>query len=182
MLAPRPRIPQLPLRITQVKPFPKSAYIFRGLPGSGKTFLANYIASVANMGKLTTHIASADHYFLDAVTGEYKFDGSKIGRAHAACLKSVIGALKRGADCIIVENTNSCTWEYSNYLELLALHGYTCKVFEMYVPAEDDALLRACHGRTVHSVPLTAAQAMRRRWEVDFAAELVAPEFSTMMM
>jgi len=48
--------------------------LVRGIPGSGKSTLANRISDVLHF--------EADMFFVDRETGEYKFDGARIGEAH----------------------------------------------------------------------------------------------------
>ena len=52
--------------------------LVRGLPGSGKTTLAIKLAA-AYPGAACL---SADNYFTDALTGEYRFDSAQLEQAH----------------------------------------------------------------------------------------------------
>ena len=54
--------------------------IMRGLPGSGKSTIASRIQEQLPQ----VQVCSADHHFIDE-EGEYRFDLSKLGAAHAAC-------------------------------------------------------------------------------------------------
>ena len=60
-------------------------YIMRGLPGSGKSSLAQQIAkSYHDHGKRSI-ISSADDTFLDIRTNQYNFDVTRLDEAHHSC-------------------------------------------------------------------------------------------------
>ena len=62
----------------------KVLYIVRGLSGSGKTTIAH---------NLTHNVFSADDYFTTHA-GDYNFDPSKLGDAHADCKSNVESAMR----------------------------------------------------------------------------------------
>lgn len=84
--------------------------VLRGVSGSGKTTFAKLLAS-----QWGYFVASADDYFTD-IDGNYNFDASKLGDAHAFCRKNFQIALNnplcRG---IVVANTNTKESEFSFY-------------------------------------------------------------------
>ncbi len=85
-------------------------YIIRGIPGSGKSTIAN---NLLKEGKVSA-IVEADMYFIK--DGEYKFDGTKIKNAHAWCKKTVIDNLQSGLN-VAVANTFTRHWEYQEYVD-----------------------------------------------------------------
>ena len=93
----------------------KELILLRGVPGSGKSTLAKIIG-----GK---HY-EADQYFIDSITGEYKFDPSKIKLAHGWCILCVEHAMEDGLDKIAVSNTFTQQWEMDAYYELAKEYGY----------------------------------------------------------
>lgn len=96
----------------------KPLVIIRGLPGSGKSTLASKVlASYAKESKVAK-VFEADQFFIND-QGEYKFDGSKRGAAHAACQKSTEESIQDSTvDCVVVSNT-SLTWKEINvYLDM----------------------------------------------------------------
>lgn len=127
----------------------KILYIVRGLPGSGKTTLAHSIAQ---------RVYSADDYFTDA-RGNYNFDASKLGVAHAQCMEGVKYALANwspGFDRIAVANTFTTHKELAPYLEL---KSDEVDVFVMTV--------ENYHGnQSVHNVPQEKMEQMERRYSL----------------
>lgn len=73
---------------------------------------------------------SADKYFIGP-DGVYRFDGKHIAVAHASCLGYFIDALVANIQCIVVDNTSSTRWEYSNYIKLARAYGYEVVVSEI---------------------------------------------------
>jgi predicted kinase len=126
----------------------KILYIVRGIPGSGKSTFAKTLG-----GK---HI-EADMFFIDSVTDEYSFDGSKIKNAHAWCLDMVKTDMAVSRNKIVVSNTFTQEWEMEPYFTLAKEYGYT--VFTIVVENR--------HGGTnVHNVPEDKLEQMKNRFEV----------------
>lgn len=129
----------------------KELFLLRGLPGSGKTTLAN---------QLCGSLVEADRYFM--VYGEYKFDASKLKEAHAWCKEQVQNWMEtngRGFDVprIVVSNTFTQEWEMKPYYDLAREHGYM--VFSLIVENRHG-------GKNVHNVPEDKIEQMRKRFEV----------------
>lgn len=131
------------------------AIIMRGLPGAGKsTWLKN------NHPNILT--CSADHFF--EKEGQYHFDGSKLGEAHAQCLRQFIVACQAGTP-VAVDNTNRTLAECAKYYDIATAYGYDVLVVDMLVEPEVAA------ARNVHGVPLAAIERMSlerpmRHWKV----------------
>jgi len=126
----------------------KILYCVRGVAGSGKSTFAKTLG-----GK---HY-EADMYFIDPISGEYKFDGSKIKLAHEWCQNRVEGDMVLNMDKIVVSNTFTQEWELEKYFELAKKYGY--KVFTIIVENR--------HGGTnVHNVPEDKIEQMKNRFEV----------------
>jgi predicted kinase len=126
----------------------KVLYIVRGIPGSGKSTFAKTLGG--------QHY-EADMFFIDPISGEYKFDVSKIKLAHEWCQNRVEGGMILNMNKIVVSNTFTQEWEMEPYFELAKKYGYT--VFTVVVENR--------HGGTnTHGVPEDKLELMRNRFNV----------------
>lgn len=135
----------------------KTVYIMRGLPGSGKNW---YIDN----GPLLKHlpnkvVCSADDYFVDKTTGEYKWSAQDIGAAHGWCQANFNAAIRLGAMTIVVNNTNTTPKEMKPYVTAAKDAGYKVVVIRMVVSPW------VSFNRNVHSVPERSIQAMHNRFQ-----------------
>jgi predicted kinase len=126
--------------------------VMQGLPGSGKsTWIKNNCPGAV--------VCSADHYFTDRETGEYKFDPTKIGEAHKECLRAFLDATEAEEDLVVVDNTNLSLWEMATYIQVAAARGYTVEVVRIMADPG------VCAQRNVHGVPLKTILQMADRME-----------------
>ena len=124
----------------------KTLYIVRGLPGSGKTSLAEIVAP--------GHVFSADDFFYDLGEGRYAFDPTRLKEAHESCQRRTREALTSGAERVAVANTFTQSWEAEVYFKMAHEHGYSSFVVE----CQSDF-------GNVHDVPPEAIERMASRWE-----------------
>jgi tRNA uridine 5-carbamoylmethylation protein Kti12 len=139
--------------------------IMRGPSGAGKSTKARELIEeyLDQNPDATTHICSADDFFVNNKTGQYEFDAKKLGQAHAWCRGQARAAMALKTDLVIIDNTNTQKWEYEPYLELAYLFKYEtdeCVVGDL----DDDSLLLYAE-RNTHGVPLEAIQRMAQRFE-----------------
>jgi predicted kinase len=126
----------------------KILYIVRGIPGSGKSTFAKTLGG---------QNYEADMFFIDPISGEYKFDVSKIKLAHEWCQNRVEGDMILNMNKIVVSNTFTQEWEMEPYFELAKKYGY--KTFSIIVENR--------HGGTnTHGVPEDKLELMRNRFNV----------------
>lgn len=118
-------------------------YIIRGVSGAGKSTLAQ---AMLRSGMVRYH-SEADQWMRDA-SGAYRYDRSKLSRAHELCLDAARRHLEYGP--VAVSNTFTRIWEMQPYLDL----GYPFTVIR-------------CEGRfqNVHGVPDETVARMRTRFE-----------------
>lgn len=135
-------------------------YLIRGLPGSGKSYLAeNLMAEELRWEDEETdvepadRVLEADQFFTK--NGVYAFDPEKLKEGHADCLKRAIQLMTEGK-VLAVANTFSQGWEMEPYLREAERYGYEVVVLTM----QNDF-------GSVHGVPPEAVQRMRNRWEHD---------------
>lgn len=121
-------------------------FVMRGLSGSGKSTVVRAI--VRAFPEAT--VCSADSFFVDKVTGEYKWYAEGLKPAHEECQKSAENALESGG-VVIVDNTNVRRWEMGFYFKLAAKHSYHVVVLESKTPWKLDPAVLAeknSHGVT----------------------------------
>lgn len=126
--------------------------ILRGPSGSGKStwIKKNYPGGECR-------VCSADHFFEDPQTLEYKFDVYKLAQAHAQCLANFITACRSDIDYVIVDNTNTHYWEWKNYEAVAKQIGRFIKVVEFRVTTIEQ--LKLCQRRNIRGVdPATVAK------------------------
>jgi hypothetical protein len=95
---------------------PKRVFIMRGLPGAGKTTMAQQLAAEAEGVGLTTAIHSTDSYFTDPRTGVYRRSaGPKAFEhdRHNCCRTS-------SPDNTVQDSTGALSPFYHNHFILLA--------------------------------------------------------------
>src|SRR5581483_4813158 len=93
-----------------------TVFIMRGVPGSGKSAVAEHIAGERKA------IASADHYF--EKKGGYRFAKEQLGKAHDFCRERFLELIKNKERCIVVDNTNVQRRDYLYYERTARQHGY----------------------------------------------------------
>ncbi|XP_045690096.1 NEDD4-binding protein 2 isoform X1 [Phyllostomus hastatus] len=92
--------------------------LLRGLPGSGKSFLARTLQEDNPSGI----ILSTDDYFY--INGRYQFDVKYLGEAHEWNQNRAKEAFEKKVSPIIIDNTNLQAWEMKPYVALSQKHEY----------------------------------------------------------
>lgn len=127
----------------------KIVYLMRGLPGNGKSTLAEMLTDTTK----SSVICCADDYFTDIETGEYNWSAEKIGSAHMWCQNLFKESLADGVEIIVVANTNTTTKDVNTYRKLAIEAGYM--VFVLTVENWHD-------GMDIHNVPEEVKDKMRK--------------------
>lgn len=124
-------------------------YIIRGLPGSGKTTLAQAMLST-NM--VQSHY-EADMWMIDDF-GDYCFNADKLSDCHNHCFRNTCDALL-ASHAVAVSNTFTRHWEYDKYVDFCLQRGIGFTVL-------------ICQGNypNIHGVPEAAIERMRKRFEL----------------
>ena len=119
-------------------------FIIRGLPGSGKTTLAQKLL----IDGIVSDVVEADHFMTDQ-QGNYKFDPNELQKCHQMCQMWTKYYLDKGRD-VAVANTFTRKWEIIPYTKM----GYSFEVIE-------------CKGKfpNVHNVSDQVIRQMANRWE-----------------
>lgn len=130
----------------------KQMFIIRGVPGSGKTTLAEEMAR----NFPDSEIVCADDYFM--VHGEYRFNPKELKQAHEFCRCEVEQFAKEGYENIFVHNTFTREWEMQPYFEIAEKYGYM--VHSIIVENRHG-------GKNQHGVPEESINRMKKRFEVE---------------
>lgn len=130
----------------------RAVTLMRGLPGSGKSFIANNMEGTA---------LSTDDFF--TTEGGYDFEPTQIGQAHAWNQQRTETAMMKGDSHIIVDNTNIMFWEMKPYILLAEKYGYEIE----WVEAQSEWAWNPeeCHKRNKHGVPLEVIQTMLNKYQ-----------------
>ena len=124
----------------------KELFLLRGLPGSGKTTLAESLGG--------SHM-EADKYF--TYDGKYEFDVTKLKDAHDWCQNAVRVFMENKSKRVVVSNTFTQEWEMLPYYDLAEKHGY--KVYSLIVENRHG-------GINEHGVPEDKLKLMKKRFEM----------------
>ena len=126
----------------------KELFILRGIPGSGKSTIAESINP-------NGYNVEADMYF--TVDGEYVFDKSMLPEAHRWCQNMVKEWMDEEVSKIVVSNTFTEYWEMETYIKMAEEYGYI--VFSLIVENRHG-------GDNTHGVPSESIERMKNRFEV----------------
>lgn len=121
-----------------------NVYILVGAPGSGKSSFSKTINDAC--------VCSADDYFI--VNDIYQYDRSKIGEAHAACLKKFVLAIVSKHENVIVDNTNTLINDIIPYYSVAKSFDAKIYIKKFHVSLEDS------FARNLHQVPKETCQRM----------------------
>lgn len=124
----------------------KQIILFRGLPGSGKSSLAE---------SLCNEVWSADQYF--EKHGEYLFDATKLKEAHEWCRAHVENSMAEKTEIIGVANTFTQEWEMKSYFDLAKKYDY--RISTVIVENRHQS-------ENVHGVPFDKIEQMEDRFEI----------------
>jgi predicted kinase len=135
----------------------KTAFIMRGLPGSGKSTVADILASASGCRDAIIH--STDNYHI--VNGKYKFNREMLWEYHERNLKAFEESCKKSKKVVICDNTNILKVYYSRYVRIAKKYGY--RIFTITVGNFNAS---ECWKRNCHKVPLKVIRSMKRNFKL----------------
>lgn len=129
----------------------KNLFLLRGLPGAGKSTLAN---------QLSEDHFEADMYFTNE-SGQYLYNPNYIKQAHQWCQNQVLECMEshknKSSHSICVSNTFTQEWEMEHYFELAKTYGY--RVFTLIVESRHQS-------GNIHNVPDEIIEKMKKRFSI----------------
>lgn len=126
--------------------------ILRGLPGAGKSTLAQLISEENKYP-----VFSIDDYFTQPESGEYHFDFQKNHLAYRQCEEHTLHAMQRKEKKIILHNTFTLEWEMEPYFKMAAENGYRVHVLTVE---------NRHHGKNIHDIPDEQIVKMAEKYKV----------------
>jgi len=132
----------------------KKVILMKGIPGSGKSFLANQLNGL---------VLSTDDLWMDRNEHSYLWDPEGLKIAHELNKIKFRVACKRGHPLIIVDNTNITQWERQPYIDIAEENGYAVEILEPKTDWRYDA--DVCYEKCSHGVPLCVIQKMLGKME-----------------
>ncbi len=97
----------------------KNLILLRGLPGAGKSSLANVLSENEKYP-----VFAIDNYFTDKITGEYVFNFAENYIAYQQCESLCKQALTQSITKVFIDNTFTLDWELTPYFKLAAEFNY----------------------------------------------------------
>lgn len=134
--------------------------VMRGLPGSGKSTLAHQLqGEIEDSGHSAVTISTDDYWMED---GEYKFDITKLGKAHQWNLDRVNAAIDE-YDCIVIDNTNIVWKDFKKYVKLAIQNDYMVMLAEPKTDWKHD--IDECDEKNIHNVPKETIDKMFHKYQ-----------------
>lgn len=135
----------------------RTVIIMRGIPGSGKSTMADILAAGASKRGYIARIHSTDD--LCYVNGEYQWSAELAHERHKKNLENFKESLELGINMVICDNTNIKWRDYKAYEQEAKAHDYD--VIHINMPMINP---KEAAERTTHNVPVDVIERMMMNW------------------
>lgn len=139
----------------------KKVYFTVGIPGSGKTTLAEKLKKENLLKGLSCEIFTTDDFFIK--NGEYSWEFNYLTAAHEWNYGQFAMAMFNGMDVLIVGNCNLNAWTLYKYVDLATKNGYEWELVEPKTKWKNNP--EECATRNSHNVPLATIERMHNKRE-----------------
>jgi len=150
----------------RVQQHEKIIVLMRGVPGCGKTHLANQI-------KGNGAVLSTDDFFFNH-RGQYAFNPMLLSEAHDWNRKRAERELKGRVNPIVIDNTNLEAWEMQPYISMAFRYKYTVELVEPDTPWRENAKILA--KKNSHGVPLSKIHKMLEKLKTPIQFETLVDD------
>ena len=117
---------------------PRRLYIMQGVPGSGKTTIAQMLRSYhesvpayEGFGMMCSVIVLSTDDYRYGDCGHYIFDPAKNATFHAHTQRDAADAMRRGVHYVIIDNTNILREHAYPYVALARMYNYEIDVIRV---------------------------------------------------
>lgn len=127
--------------------------ILFGMPGSGKSTYCRGVLATAN-DKYTVAVHNTDSYLYED-DGSYSWTPARMRAAHKSNFKAFKESISKGVFHIIVDNTNLAPKEWTKYVNMALIAGYSINLHKMPVITPKESF-----ERNIHNVPMESLERM----------------------
>ena len=131
----------------------KFAFIVRGVPGSGKSTTAQYLAGDVGI------VHAVDDLHIDE-KGCFRWNDDRVEEYYQQNFDAFAKSCQTGVSVVVCDNINVTQAEYQKYVECAHAHGYITSVVSLKKLTPAEATQRNQHG-----VSITQIMDMYERWE-----------------
>lgn len=134
-------------------------FVLRGLPGTGKTWLAENILRACNVLGISGRMCSADSWFMRG--GHYQWQRRQLTQAHEHCMGMCLYLMHARHQVVVVDNTNLRDEDYQWYVDAANGVFYEPFIVEFHVESAEEAALCTRRSHVANAANYNAWQ----RWD-----------------